>query len=207
MTDAAQTQRDRDLARHHPDDRDRDRVGSDLPAVLDEEVVVLPLADVDAASPAADDDAGSRLADPQARVGPRLARRDHRDERRARIPFGIGAIARVPDIVALDRLHVLDADSRHRRRHLAGEPGSVELGDRARAAAAAADVIPESLPSHPKRRDDANARDNDGGIPRMTHGWTIVSGYLVISLSGNRESYGHWESPIARLNDELFESR
>ena len=42
-------------------------VGRDLPAVLDEEVVVLALADVDAAAAAADDDAGVRLADPQAR--------------------------------------------------------------------------------------------------------------------------------------------
>ena len=39
------------------------RVRRDLPAVLDEEVVVLPLADVDAAAAAADDHAGVRLAE------------------------------------------------------------------------------------------------------------------------------------------------
>ena len=46
--------------------------GRDLPAALDEEVVVLPLADVDAAAAAADDDAGAGLADAAARRRSRL---------------------------------------------------------------------------------------------------------------------------------------
>ena len=67
----------------HADDRDRDGVGRDLAAALDEEIVVLPLADVDAAAAAADDDAGFRLAERQAGVDPGFARRDHADQRGA----------------------------------------------------------------------------------------------------------------------------
>ena len=77
--------------------------GVTLRAALDEEIVVLPLADVDAAAAAADHDAGVRLADRQPGVVPRLARGDHADQRGARIALRIGAVVRVPDVVAVDR--------------------------------------------------------------------------------------------------------
>jgi hypothetical protein len=48
---------------------------------LDEEIEVLPLADVDASSAAADYHAGAWLAEPQAGVDPGLAGRDHADQR------------------------------------------------------------------------------------------------------------------------------
>ena len=94
--------------------------------LLDEEVVVLPFADVDAAAAAADDDAGVRLADAQAGIGPRFARGDDADERGARVALGIGAVARVPDVVALERRHIVDRDAGDGRRDAAGELRRVE---------------------------------------------------------------------------------
>ena len=75
VADAVQPQRDRNLARHHADDRDGDGVRRDALPALDEEVVVLALADVDASAAAADDDARVRLADATARRRPRLRAR------------------------------------------------------------------------------------------------------------------------------------
>ena len=161
VADAAQPQRDRDLARHHADNRHRNRVRRDLLAALDEEVVVLPLADVDAAAAAADDDAGVRLADAQAGVGPRLARGDDADQRGARVALRIRAVVLIPDIVALERRHVVDGDGRDRRRDAAAEVRRVEVGDRARAAAAAGDVLPEALAADAEGRHDADAGDDD----------------------------------------------
>src|SRR5207247_1768729 len=85
--------RDRDLARDHADNRHRDRVGGDFFSALDEKIVVLALADVDAAAAAADHDAGVRLRDAQPRIGPGLARRDDADERRAGVALRVGALA------------------------------------------------------------------------------------------------------------------
>src|SRR5439155_16157160 len=141
-------------------DGDRNRVRRDLFAVLDEEVVVLALADVDAAAAAANHDAGARLADLQVRVAPRFARGDHGDQRRARITFRIGAISGIPNIVALERRHVVDRDVGRRRRDTTGEIRDVKIGDGARAAAAAADVFPEAFAPHAERRDDADAADD-----------------------------------------------
>ena len=52
---------------------------------------VLLLADVDAAAAAADEHAGIRLARAQAGIAPRLARRNHAEQRRARVALRIGA--------------------------------------------------------------------------------------------------------------------
>ena len=71
--------------------------GVTLRPSLDEEVVVLPLADVDAAAAAADDHAGARLAGAEAGVVPRFARGDDADQRRARIALRIGAMLGDPD--------------------------------------------------------------------------------------------------------------
>ena len=161
MADAAQTQRDGDLARHHPDDRDGDGVRGHLAPPLDEEVVVLTLPDVDAAAAAADDDPGARLRDAKRRVAPRLARRDDGDERRARIALGIGAVARVPDIVALERRHIVDRHVADRRGDATGEIGCIEVGDGARPAAPLAHVLPEALTADAERRDDADTGDDD----------------------------------------------
>ena len=139
--------------------------GVTLPAV-DEEVVVLALADVDAAAAAADEHAGARLVDPQAGVVPRLARGDDADERGARIALRIGAAARSSQMSSpLERRHVVDGDAAAPAPRPAGELRRVELGDRARAAAAAADVVPEPLAADAERRDDADAGDDDAAAP------------------------------------------
>ena len=57
--------------------------------------------------------------------------------------------------------HIVDRHAGDRRGDAAGEIGRVELGDRARAAAAAADAVPEALAADAERRDDADAGDDD----------------------------------------------
>ena len=138
MADAVQPERDRNLARHHADDRHGNGVRRHLAAALDEEVVVLPLAHVDAAAAAADDDARSRLADGETGVGPGFPRGDDADERRARVPLRIRPVIGIPQVVAVERRHVGDRHRRHRRGDAAAEIGGVESGDGARTAAAAA---------------------------------------------------------------------
>ena len=104
VADAVQLERDRDLARHHPDDRDGDRVGRDpLPAV-GEELRVLPLGDVDAAGAAADEHAGVGLVQAQSGIGPRFPRGDHGDQRRLRVAARIGAADRRPAWPQLARI-------------------------------------------------------------------------------------------------------
>ena len=83
VADPVQPERDRDLARHHADNRHRNRVRRHLPLTLAEKVGVLPLANVDATAATADDDAGLGFADPQAGVAPRLAGGDHAVQRGA----------------------------------------------------------------------------------------------------------------------------
>src|SRR6187401_2636239 len=92
MADAVQPQRDRNLTRHHADNRNGNRVRCDLSTLLDKEVVVLLLADVDPPAAAADDDAGIRLRQRQTGVEPGLTRGDDADERGSGIAFGIGAV-------------------------------------------------------------------------------------------------------------------
>src|SRR5262249_40161128 len=77
----AQSKRDRDLARHHAADADRNRVGSDVATACGEEVLVLRFTDVDASSTTADEHAGARLTSAQGGVAPGLARGDHAEER------------------------------------------------------------------------------------------------------------------------------
>src|SRR5262249_601942 len=170
VADPVEPQRNRDLARHHADDRDRDRVRRHLLPAFDEEIVVLPFADVDPAAAAADDHAGIRLADAQSGLGPRFARRDDADQRRTRIPLRIRAVAVVPDVVTLETRHVANGDAGHRRRDAAAEVAGVEFSDRARAAAAAAHRSPELFPSNAERRDGADAGDGDAGAAGVTHG-------------------------------------
>ena len=75
VADAVQAERDRNLARHHAADADGDGIRRDVPAVVGEEVLVLPLADVDAAAAAADDHAGAGLAEAAGRRRSRLRAR------------------------------------------------------------------------------------------------------------------------------------
>ena len=81
VADAVQPERDRNLARHHAADAERDGVGRDVTAVVGEEVLVLLLADVDAAAARADDHAGAGLAEAEAGVIPRLARGPNAEHR------------------------------------------------------------------------------------------------------------------------------
>src|SRR5689334_10418928 len=118
MADAVQPQRNRNLARHHADDGNGNRVRRHLLSAVKEEVRVLPLTDVDAAAPAANNDAGARLADLEPRIGPRFASGDDPDERGARISFGIGAVVDVPEAVALEHWHVVNRDIGDRRGNL-----------------------------------------------------------------------------------------
>ena len=81
VADAVQPERDRNLARHHAADAERDGVGRDVTAVVGEEVLVLLLADVDAAAARADDHAGAGLAEAEAGVIPRFARGSNAEHR------------------------------------------------------------------------------------------------------------------------------
>src|SRR5262249_35146203 len=85
-----------------------DRVRRDLASALDEEIVILPLAHIDAAATAPDDDAGSLLRDAQRGIVPGFARRDDRNQRSARVALRIGAVPGVPDVVPNERGHVID---------------------------------------------------------------------------------------------------
>ncbi len=76
---------------------------------------------------------------------------------------------------------VVDRDGRDRRRDAAGELGRIEVGDRARSAAATADVLPEPLAADAERRHDADAGDDDPRSRRMTH-----SAYTMESAVPNR---------------------
>ena len=169
MADPVQPQRDRDLTRHHPHNRHRDRVRRDLFSALHEEVVILALANVDAAAAAADHHTRVRFADAEAGVGPGLTRGNHADECGARVAFRIGAIFRIPDVVAVERRHVVDRHGRDRRGHTAGELRRIEVGNRPRAAAAMAHVFPEPFAAAAKRRHDADATDHDARDGRVTH--------------------------------------
>ena len=62
VADPVQAEGNRDLARDHPHDRHRNRVGRHLLPAVGEELAILPLADLDAAGPAADEDPGPGLA-------------------------------------------------------------------------------------------------------------------------------------------------
>src|SRR5262249_53393891 len=161
-------------ARDHADDGDGNRIRRHLAAALDEEVVVLTLADVDAAAARADHDAGIRFADRQPGVGPRFTRGDDADERRARVALRIRAVSRIPQTVAPGRRHAVDRHRRHGRGDAAAQIGRIELADRARAAAAAADAFPEALAAHAERRDDADARNHDAGMHGAVHARSIL---------------------------------
>ena len=61
----------------------RDRVRRHVPAAAREEILILPLADVDPAAARADDHAGVRLTFGQSGIVPRFARGDDAEQRRA----------------------------------------------------------------------------------------------------------------------------
>ena len=105
------------------------------------------------------------LADAQPGVGPGLARGDDADQRGARVALGIGAVAGVRRSSSPSSArHVVDRHAGDRRRDAAREVRRVELGDGARAAAAAADALPEPLAADAERRDDADAGDHDRAV-------------------------------------------
>src|SRR5262249_44128459 len=92
------------------------------------------------------------------------------DERCPRVPLRVRAVVHIVDIVAADRRHIVDGHARHRRGNPRAGPGRVELGDAPRAAAAAADVIPEAVASGAERRDDTDPGNDDAGHVRARHG-------------------------------------
>ena len=78
---------------------------------LEEEIPVLGLGDVDAATAAADDHTAVRLAGPEAGVMPRLAPGNHAEERRTGIAPRVGALLKVR--VALKCQRIRGCDWRH----------------------------------------------------------------------------------------------
>ena len=82
MADAVQPQRDGDLARHHAADADGNGIRRHVAAAGGEEILVLLLADVDAAASAADQYARIRLGRSQTGIAPRFARGDDAEQRR-----------------------------------------------------------------------------------------------------------------------------
>ena len=133
---------------------------------------VLLLADVDPAAAAADQHPGVGLARTKPRVAPCLARRDDAEERRARIALRIRASVRF--VVAFEQRRRFNRHRRHRRGDTAGIRRRIELGDRARAAHAAADVSPEAVAPGAERRDDADSADDHAREPVGLHGVTII---------------------------------
>src|SRR5512132_48678 len=94
MADSVQAERDRNLARHHPADTDRDGVRRHVPAARGEEIFVLFLADVDAAATAANQYTGALFPITEPRIAPCFACRDDAEQRRARVTLRIGAAVR-----------------------------------------------------------------------------------------------------------------
>ena len=173
--------------------------------MLDEEVVVLPLADVDAAAAAADHDARAWLAEREPRIDPRFARGDHADQRRARVALRIGAVRLVPHIVALDRRHVVDRDAGHGRGDARRELRRVELGNRPRAAAAAADVLPETVAADAERRYHTDSRNDDSRLTGVAHMCPMLSGNSAVppnNPSASSTSLTRGASPLG-LPDTL----
>ena len=158
MAHPAQAQRDRDLTRHHAADADGDRVRRHVTAARGEEVFMLLLADVDAAATAANEHAGAGLPGAQARVAPGFSRGDDAEERRARVCFGSASIVIV---VTIELWRVGNRHQWDPRRNLAGIARDVELRDCARAAAAAAHVLPEPLAPDTERRHHTDAANGD----------------------------------------------
>src|SRR6185436_5667097 len=126
-----------------------------------EEVLVLLLADIDAAAPAADDHSGPRLSRAQPGIAPRLAGRNHAEQRGARVPSRIGAALLV--VIAVERGRVIDRHGRHPSSHTTRVRRDIELRDGPGAADAAADVIPVPLAADAERRHNADACDDDTG--------------------------------------------
>ncbi len=160
MTDAVQPERNRDLARDHPDNRHRDGVGRHPPAGLEKILRVLFFGDIDAAGATADQHAGSWFVDAQAGIVPRFGGGNDGDQRSLRIPPRVGTSRRFNQPGRNER-RVLDADLRHRGRDSTRERRGIEVGNRTRAAAAAAHVVPEPLASDAEGRDNADAGDCD----------------------------------------------
>ena len=111
---------------------------------------------------------------PQPGVVPGFARRDDADERGARVALRIGAIARIPVVVAVERRHVVDRHAGTGAATRQANPSASNSVDRAGAAAAAADVLPEPLAADAERRDDADAGDDDAWSRADCHAASIL---------------------------------
>ena len=119
-------------------------------------------------------DAGVRFGDAQPGVGPRLARGDDADQRRPRVALRIGArlASQMSSPSSAGTSSIVTAGTGAATRQ--GNRG-VELGDRARAAAAAAHVVPEALATDTERRDDADAGDDDARrVVMLSHYNTVA---------------------------------
>ena len=150
-----------------------DCVRRDVTAARREEILVLLLADVDPAAAAADQHpaAGSGRRAARHRATPR-ARPRRRTAPRANSASGSARPS--------DSSSPSSATARFNRyRWTAAADAArigrrVELGDRARAADAAADVSPEAIASGAERRDDADPADDDARHAVDRHGVTII---------------------------------
>ena len=143
-----------------------------MTATVREEVLVLLLTDIYASAAAANQHAGIGLSCAKARVAPRLARGDDAEQRCPRIALRI----RVPSliIVTVDRRCIVYRHRRHPRGHAARRGGDIELCDCPGSADAAVHVIPVALASHAERRDNADAGNDDTGLPAGRHAVTII---------------------------------
>src|SRR5262245_42052879 len=107
MTEASKLQRDRDLARHHATDTNRNRVRRDMASACREEILVLLLTYIDAAAAAANENTGMWFAGSQSGITPGFASRDDTEQRGARVPFGVGTAVAV---LTLEWQRLIDGD-------------------------------------------------------------------------------------------------
>src|SRR6185437_3388799 len=126
-----------------------------MPAAGGEEVLVLLLADIDAAAAAADQDAGVRLPRAQACVAPRFAPRDDAEQRCPRVALRVRSPVEV--IVTVEWQRGIDRKRRDGCGDAARIRRCVELGDRARPADTATDVAPETITAGAERRHHADS--------------------------------------------------
>jgi hypothetical protein len=108
---------------------------------------------------------GSPMRSP---IAPGFTGGNHAVQRRARVALRVGAYSD-PRYLACKRRHIVDRDAAGWRGDLAAERRSIELGDRACAAATASHVVPEAFPPDAERRDDADSADNDLGTAGVAH--------------------------------------
>ena len=126
-------------------------------------------------------------------VGPCLGRGNHGDQRGAGVSPRIGTSGTLTPFVgraAVYGCRVVDRDRREQGPRRCRERGRVEIDDRARAAAAAPHVAPETVSPDTEGRDDADSGDRNARNRRAGHLSIIPAAargpYLRHSVDGDR---------------------